>query len=774
MPKARGREATKAGRTVPQNTPATDDTEPIWAHAGLQKEVFYACISFFDVHRPTQPVEYIIPPTGHPVRSEEDNNTTRLLDQLALLFSRFKKSRLPLNTATDGLNPSSTGQNVTAAALEMPQGQPWTIHLTKNNGPLEFDGRSDKAVLKKIADWYRGLDAETASLPAKKDKIWGVLTSFWLRRLCHYYDGLRDIKQELMATLSGTGISSDDGTTSNRGLQEAFAKCEDHGRDGILPQNPKCALCLKKEGDLMCDIAHVKVLLAELDSDDTSDVALHAYVDYIWFRDDASWQGRYTKQSSATVSDPKLGRKANHFYHAVKYLSLVATPKSVLERLVRFKKQYPHVNLRFNFVDAAPVEPIRAQGIINALETTWKAEMRESCKEFKADLKKTRISLEREDQAKEFKGTSGKVGHEKEAGIHRYFHCELQMLDKFLTSTDVYEYFGCSKLSCYLCWCVLVGSNTKYRTNYTHRKIGTNSAFLFKNSEDRTEGFLSVAKALKSVEDHLRAYIARKALSGHDYYLTTNEAVSDTRVAYTAADRGRRVEESEDEESDEERVRSSGAESLWSPVHDMVNGGVWDGNNSVLTRLEQRNYEVVWIPTVGDPQLISATAYNMYKWGPRDSRGTKLPPLPVVQNSQETWYLDYLFRAHANWDRGRGSWSRYKIADNYYADMFKMNPIEQKKAGMSGVRNGWWDGETQGKDPTYYFPVEIYVVALKSCERVGVDGVSRQCLDISSVDLQPAIAAIKVYVQELFYTPRAKNQLPDWKELKVNDQPRLL
>ncbi|KAF2500544.1 hypothetical protein BU16DRAFT_557007 [Lophium mytilinum] len=107
--------------------------------------------------------------------------------------------------------------------------------------------------------------------------------------------------------------------------------------------------------------------------------------------------------------------------------------------------------------------------------------------------------------------------------FHRYFHCELQLLDKFLDETDVYDYFGCSKLSCFVCWGVLKG--TRYRTRDTHAKVYHSCAFPFTLSKG--ESRYQLLLALKKVQDYMTERVLRQALDT-DYAFPDNASLAET------------------------------------------------------------------------------------------------------------------------------------------------------------------------------------------------------------------------------------------------------
>jgi hypothetical protein len=741
MPKSKGSPAPKSKFTSSNLATEVDDEEPIFIYGGLQKYVFYASLSFFDQTRPTQMTDYVVPRDDTPVRSLENNNTTKLLDQLALLFARFKLSRLPLKSVTDGVDPSSTGQNVTAAALQRPQDQPWTIHLTKNDGPLIFDNWSDKAFLKKIAAWYNKLEPERSLRLRQKDKIWQELQGFWLRRTSYYFDKLKEMRECLMYE-----FKSRNGDFLDL-LLRVYGKCDASDVHGSA-----CELCQAREGHVKADFEHVQKLLGKLEFDDDTEEGVRQYVQYLWFKDDLVWKRKYTKihhsgrglgpgldwldvdktdkNNRPSIDDIELGRKrvtrVNQFRAAVKYLSLTCTPKRALERLSQFQTENKDVKLRFNFVDAKPVQPIRAQAIVDALNNTWSPEMTDNCTKLRSVLERTISSLHSKDKPRDFIDDSGQVRRTKGEGIHRYFHCELQMLDKFLEADDVYAYFECSKLSCYLCWCVLVGSKTKYRTNYTHCKIGISSAFPFTYSEGRKEKFLVLADALKHIENHLSKYVAKKARLGDDkYYLTAHAGVSDTYLEYTTSGHEDGIQEPQGGEGGDDAQGSAEASNIdfdWDTLDQMLRDRTFDSKSLVSSKLERKAYTAVKIPQVGEPELVHFTAYNLSGWV---ASWYQRFAFPITRDGQKLWYPDYFFEAYNGMlNAAKPTWDRYALPNHYYADICSTSRHELDLAQeTTEAANKWWLRETGLVGMASYVMLDVYIWAFESGEVLTQDDV---------------------------------------------------
>lgn len=112
---------------------------------------------------------------------------------------------------------------------------------------------------------------------------------------------------------------------------------------------------------------------------------------------------------------------------------------------------------------------------------------------------------------------------EAKTDFHRYFDCELQSLDDFLDNPDVYDYFGCSKLSCFFCWEICKG--TPCQTKDSHVEVYPACAFpfpLFKGN-----GRYNLILALKKVQDYLLKKVLRRALDP-EYEFTGNSIIAET------------------------------------------------------------------------------------------------------------------------------------------------------------------------------------------------------------------------------------------------------
>jgi hypothetical protein len=118
---------------------------------------------------------------------------------------------------------------------------------------------------------------------------------------------------------------------------------------------------------------------------------------------------------------------------------------------------------------------------------------------------------------------------EKGELIPRSFHCELQLLNKFMISTpnDVHSHFGCSKDSCYLCWRFL--KHSRYTTKGTHSTIHVGCAFPFTPPNGDQGQFLSLVNVMKELQFEFTDVIQKKSLR-IPYNLTKLPAKSQTTV----------------------------------------------------------------------------------------------------------------------------------------------------------------------------------------------------------------------------------------------------
>ena len=496
--------------------------EPIWGFSSLDKAKFYAAALFLD----EQTFQH---KTSHPSlgsntedNSEINQRKTRLLDHLAFLFARFKKPKMQVVRTTTVKDTSSSGQNVTATALYMSFHQDGqaarekcNIWIAKNGGPQKFDGWDDVDFAKKLEAWYGGLTSR--SLPSKEDEVWTIMQEFWARRSCYYCEQLCKIRQSWVSTFSGPMALLES-------LDRVF-NYRSHKRRWKY---------------VISDVKHAWELLMAMDRGRgcsfENEAGVEEYSRYIWFEDTAAWSSRYPKLDITEFYDHQaaeaLTRKAGHladesakrasmmktaklladngnqahklgqeFRKAVKYLVLLRIPISTVEDFLVLQAELPDMSINISFeYPPAEMPDLEVKSVAAATKNFAKDEDQNQA--FKSDLEN-------------FTKTLGRSGN-----THRQFHCELQLLAKFLGSDDVHDYFGVSKASCFLCWAVLCGS--RYRTKGTHQKLYAKCAFPFRFLEDHKAQFIRLANQVKKSETFLVSQMQSKGLNP-DYRKTRNK-----------------------------------------------------------------------------------------------------------------------------------------------------------------------------------------------------------------------------------------------------------
>jgi hypothetical protein len=107
-------------------------------------------------------------------------------------------------------------------------------------------------------------------------------------------------------------------------------------------------------------------------------------------------------------------------------------------------------------------------------------------------------------------------------GTEARVHCEMQLLMYFLDSGEkCFDYFGCSKKSCWLCW-QMIQENGKCSMKGTHRKIYPRWAFPYPFSKEQA----SVAKGLIGAYNKMLSAVNGKVVSGED--IDTSETMPQT------------------------------------------------------------------------------------------------------------------------------------------------------------------------------------------------------------------------------------------------------
>lgn len=210
---------------------------------------------------------------------------------------------------------------------------------------------------------------------------------------------------------------------------------------------------------------------------------------------------------------PKLGpesdspqKLANDFRKLVKYIKLLGTVPRVWRILVNYR-HHIEGTIQFDCIQAPRKFPLDPIPIADTMES-WDGVRKNSEGEV------SKFWEEKENAVKELR---------ERPMINRYFHCELQLLDNFIAANNVFDYFGCSKLSCFICWGVLDG--TPYRTKNTHAKVYPTCAFPFGISEGDRQ--VRLMRAMRSVQNYLLERVFRMAIDP-DHNVTDHQIWSET------------------------------------------------------------------------------------------------------------------------------------------------------------------------------------------------------------------------------------------------------
>ncbi|KAF2664104.1 hypothetical protein BT63DRAFT_418239 [Microthyrium microscopicum] len=505
--------------------------EPIWAYQNLQKDQFYAALYFFTYSKSTQPTDYL----QNAAVAMAGDARNQLLDKLALLFARYRNSEkmdrygCPPEFETK-TRPSTTAENVTAIALEMPP-EPdrhikqrscnWTFWIAKNRGSQDFDAMNDDIFAKKLERWYN--DFEGPLILNVGDEIWSDVQQFWMRRSCYYFEILQKLRSKWFPVAKDPLYT----TEPPPKLLEYFSA-----------MNP---------ANVRTDWEHVWSLIEKLkfNSNDWKQ-SINDYVNCICFEDTQTWResqyarygarsaqaGNGEEDSKTNLSTNQLREKsqiAKEFREAIICLQLLRTPKSVLEKFLNFRhRQQNATSISIRFLPVTNVDKLKAERIHSTIKAWYGEKVKnvDGQKLFALDGARSNLTFKQHSKL-----VLRKLPREAQE-IHTSFHCELQLLGKFMTNKNVHMYFGCSKLSCYLCWAVLTGS--RFRTRGSHGEISPDCVFPFQFSgEDEDKSYNQLAEALKRVETHFLERIRDKA-SRDDYLVTDHLAITQTQASDAA------------------------------------------------------------------------------------------------------------------------------------------------------------------------------------------------------------------------------------------------
>jgi hypothetical protein len=443
----------------------------VWNLPGFDKHEFYAAAHFLRKQEKNQGFRTKFGNTAQTSLSIKHALATGqaeadMLDYLALLFARAKYEDTP-------------AKHVTATALKLGV-RGFEVWIAKNDGPK----KEDESFRANLEEWFNKKDysrweKEPASMAVD-------LKYFWRDRHNYYASKIVSLWKEICR---GPRSENEDGPTTVPERRKKLGS-----RDEAAGADKSFEVLYRIYENELADLDHLKADWNQVKALCTAE----GIQQQLKVADDTILPLDIELQSYATV---KLKEPNSHlqlvrtFCKLLKCIRLLSTVRKAIQAFETFRQDIVKNNrVRLQFVD-----PITPQDLDQ-----------EECKDIAARMDRwikvsTDLDFEREVQNVANALREGQ-------GFHRYFHCELQMLDKFLEDENVYDYFGCSKLSCFTCWGVLRG--TPFRTRDTHANLWSACAFPFEmNSGGQTNSSrYQLLFALKKVQDHVTERVLRRAM----------------------------------------------------------------------------------------------------------------------------------------------------------------------------------------------------------------------------------------------------------------------
>ena len=447
------------------------DDALVWKQPGFDKHEFYAAAQYLQRYEKNQGFYKSNDPQGSAIRNglPTDKVACEMLDCLALLFARVKGSK-------------TSPEHVTATALRRTE-QRVEIWIAKNHGPREKDEdfRSD------LNNWFnnKGAWSKNASLMAKD------IAHFWRIRLEFYNDSITSLwrqlcpedlnKQKEMMKMCNQAVPVNEVEDDPPHVSAAYVALRS------IYEEEKADL-----SDLKSDWKKVKEFcmkgkLALKELSQVNETVLP------------------TEKQSYMISPE--GRPEFHvqmtrkFSKLLKHLRLLGTVDRAIQAFSKFRERVNNeMKIELMFLDAIecpPLSEVDLEGNSDCLRRWMDSTTNDK---FKEELQEM---VDGRDRTRNLAKKPFTLGQ-------RYFHCELQMLDKFLDDPSVNDYFGCSKLSCYMCWGVLRGS--PFRTRDTHANLWSACAFPFNLKGQGSNKRYELLFALKRTQDHLVEKVLRRAV----------------------------------------------------------------------------------------------------------------------------------------------------------------------------------------------------------------------------------------------------------------------
>ena len=376
---------------------------------------------------------------------------------------------------TTQLDKDHTSLHVSAAALrKLNERKEYAICIAKNAGPLELeelvteDAAKDEESTKLLEAWFNRPSSKTD--PKHNHEFESRLRSFWKLRLAYCQRQLDAKRASLQKR-----ISADRSLLRKYFVEHAFAVDMAEGPETMDPK--------------ILDI-DLKYALGEELSDDEKAVVGSIYPQYREVCED--WK---TNRYNATLKD--LVPLADEFRVLLKHARLLATIDTTMDIFRTFRRRLRQSGAR-----------VRLNGPGNpGLFATDPHDIQSVMQRWTPDLKFVQEWLNDDtgeieaSHTKAFeKAKQGAINRLAQGPQPRNFHCELQLMDKFLDDDDVYSYIGCSKRSCWHCWEILAG--TRFITQGTHRTVHWACAFPLTVSD--SDARKRLAEHFNGVSEYLR------------------------------------------------------------------------------------------------------------------------------------------------------------------------------------------------------------------------------------------------------------------------------
>lgn len=415
-------------------TPSGHETMSLWKQPGIDKETFYAAALYLHVAARGQLREPSLRTPRY--QSKTDDKTKAFLDRIADCFARSKM-----------MDPSAHVTATTMSKTEDARGNKiLTVYITKNHSEkgLEPDlPPGDRQVIalnqnasfaKELFDWFNSMNRNatfSSSSESSQDirrshlkRIWRTLCEFNQSRLEYYIEKISDMRLDLLHT-----ILADEPQGAWICAENVIVACIEYGRytdKGPVEANlDRLALCASRAAECRSNILFSNLCQdaeALVQSNDVSDTTKRLVKFAKWI----NYLGR-------------LGAACDTFYD---YCTM---------------EENHYATFEYVLLQSPDEEKWPAATYKSKIEF-WTGDL--GLDDDRAEREPVRAGLNR--------FVTGRAGQRGKARLH----CEIQLLQYFSQpgAPPCFDYIGCSKKSCWLCW-QLIGHFGKFTTKESHRML---------------------------------------------------------------------------------------------------------------------------------------------------------------------------------------------------------------------------------------------------------------------------------------------------------------